>query len=101
MDEPTPAHVESSPDFFQAGPKICRQFYAIQDATHGMSESSGPNPSLKPLGRIWWNRVILLGQIFSIWTSAQSNPKHKVRLRHMIIILQQLVNGWEDSGSVS
>lgn len=101
MDEPTPVHIEGSPDFFQADPKICRQHCATQDATHGMSESSGPNPNIKPLGRIWWNRVILLDQFFSIWTNAQSNAKHKVRLRHMTINLQQLVNGWEDSGSVS
>ena len=81
MDEPNPTHVESSgrgkvrPDFFKPAQRFGTKIVPTR-TPHGMSECFEPNPNLKPLARIWWNRAILLG--LRVHASPQFGPKYKV-----------------------
>ena len=81
-DEPNPTHVESLGrgnallDFFKPAwglmPKLCHL------GRHMGWVSVWVHPSIKPLGRIWWNRRILFSQIFRVWAGPQSGPKYKM-----------------------
>ena len=83
--EPNPVHFwefgprKSLSWFCQASLKVWRQNCATYDVAWD-EWVLRPKPSIKPLGWIWWNRAILLNQIFRVQAGLESGPKYKVGL---------------------
>ena len=40
----------------------------------------GPDPSIKPLGQIWWKQLILFVEILRVWANPRLGPEYKVGL---------------------
>ena len=82
---PTQAHVQSlgqenaHPNFF----KLASRFGVKLCYLGWIQWVFKPNLSMEPLVQIWWNRAIILSQIFTVQIGFQSGPKYKVGLPHV------------------